>query len=68
MKQMAERKDQSVVSGRRHVWDDIVDDEIRTMGATSGTSQGLGNRPALLCIDNYNAVFGDRLDQAPPAQ
>lgn len=51
-----------VEAGRRHVWDDIVDDEIRTISATSGTSPGLGNRPALLCIDNYNAVFGDRAE------
>ncbi|HEY4316579.1 MAG TPA: isochorismatase family protein [Herbaspirillum sp.] len=46
--------------GRRHVWDDLLDDEIRQIAANSGGPLGLGKRPALLCIDNYNAVFGDR--------
>jgi nicotinamidase-related amidase len=47
-------------SGRKHVWDDLVDEEIRQISANSGSPLGLGKRPALLCIDNYNAVFGDR--------
>jgi maleamate amidohydrolase len=46
--------------GRQHVWDSLVDDEIRQISSKSGGPLGLGKRPALLCIDNYNAVFGDR--------
>lgn len=46
----------------RHVWEDLVDDEIRTISSTAGQPQGLGDRAALLCIDNYNAVFGDRAE------
>lgn len=45
---------------RRHVWDDLMDVELSKISATSGSPVGLGERPALLCIDNYNAVFGDR--------
>jgi maleamate amidohydrolase len=52
--------DKVVNSGRRHVWDDLVDDEISAIRGASGATMGLGDRPALLCIDNYNAVFGDR--------
>ena len=46
--------------GRPHVWDALIDDEIRQISSKSGGPVGLGKRPALLCIDNYNAVFGDR--------
>lgn len=45
---------------KKHVWEDIVDDEIRAITASYAERMGLRNRPALLCIDNYNAVFGDR--------
>lgn len=45
---------------RRHVWDDVIDDETRQIYATYGTRMGLRERPVLLCVDNYNAVFGDR--------
>jgi len=45
---------------RPHVWDDILDDEIRQIYANYGERLGLTDRPALLCVDNYNAVFGDR--------
>jgi nicotinamidase-related amidase len=43
-----------------HAWEDVIDDEIRQLAARYAARQGLGQRPALLCIDNYNAVFGDR--------
>jgi maleamate amidohydrolase len=43
-----------------HAWEDIIDDEIRRINANYAERMGLGSRPALLCIDNYNAVFGDR--------
>jgi nicotinamidase-related amidase len=45
---------------RPHAWEDIIDDEIRQIGANYAERMGLRDRPALLCIDNYNAVFGDR--------
>ena len=44
----------------QHAWEDVIDDEIRQLAANYAARQGLGRRPALLCIDNYNAVFGDR--------
>ncbi len=45
---------------RKHAWEDIIDDEIRQINANYASHAGLRKRPALLCIDNYNAVFGDR--------
>lgn len=48
------------MADRQHVWDDVIDDEIRqVMGNYAGRME-MRDRPALLCIDNYNAVFGDR--------
>ena len=44
---------------RQHAWEDVIDDTIRALAANYAARQGLGRRPALLCIDNYNAVFGD---------
>jgi maleamate amidohydrolase len=45
---------------RKHVWEDVIDDEIRQIAGNYETRKGFRSRPALLCIDNYNAVFGDR--------
>ncbi len=45
---------------RNHAWEDVVDDEIRQIAGDYETRKGFRDRPALLCIDNYNAVFGDR--------
>jgi hypothetical protein len=45
---------------RPHAWEDVIDDEIRRINASYAERMGLASRPALLCIDNYNAVFGDR--------
>jgi nicotinamidase-related amidase len=45
---------------KAHAWEDLIDDEIRRISANYAERMGLGSRPALLCIDNYNAVFGDR--------
>ncbi len=45
---------------RRHAWEDLIDDETRQVYAPYGDRMGLRDRPALLCVDNYNAVFGDR--------
>ncbi|MBO9355168.1 isochorismatase family protein [Bordetella petrii] len=53
-------------SARRHAWEDVIDDEIRAISRNYASRMGLGRRPALLCIDNYNAVFG--VDDAPLLQ
>ncbi len=45
---------------QKHVWEDVIDDEIREIAGNYETRKGFRERPALLCIDNYNAVFGDR--------
>jgi maleamate amidohydrolase len=45
---------------RRHAWEDLIDDATRLIYATYDVPMGLRERPALLCVDNYNAVFGDR--------
>lgn len=45
---------------RPHAWDDVIDDEIRAIQGGIARRAGLGTRPALLCIDNYKAAFGDR--------
>jgi maleamate amidohydrolase len=50
---------QSPDTSRRHVWEDVIDDEIRAISANYAERMGLRDRPALLCIDNYNAVFGE---------
>jgi maleamate amidohydrolase len=49
-----------MVNERRHTWEDVIDDEIRALTRNYASRMGLRGRPALLCIDNYNAVFGDR--------
>jgi maleamate amidohydrolase len=45
---------------RQHAWEDVIDDEIRQVASNYKGRMGQRGRPALLCIDNYNAVFGDR--------
>ncbi len=45
---------------RQHAWEDVIDDEIRAIAGNYASRMGLRDRPALLCVDNYNAVFGDR--------
>lgn len=45
---------------RKHAWEDVIDDEIRRIAGNYETRAGFLRRPALLCIDNYHAVFGDR--------
>jgi maleamate amidohydrolase len=48
------------VAEHRHVWEDAIDDEIRAIAGNYAARMGLRDRPALLCVDNYNAVFGDK--------
>jgi len=55
-----EEMEEERISNSRHVWEDLLDDEIRTVMAHYEARRGFSSRPALLCIDNYNAVFGDR--------
>jgi nicotinamidase-related amidase len=55
-----EREEINVTDERRHTWEDVIDDEIRAVTANYAGRMGLKGRPALLCIDNYNAVFGDK--------
>ena len=43
-----------------HIWEDMIDDEIRQIYMNYEGPVRLRQRPALLCIDNYNMVFGDR--------
>jgi nicotinamidase-related amidase len=45
---------------QQHAWEDVIDDEIRAVAGNYAARQGLRRRPALLVIDDYNAVFGDR--------
>ena len=54
------REEINVTEERRHTWEDVIDDEIRALTANYAGRMGLKGRPALLCIDNYNAVFGDK--------
>lgn len=45
---------------RQHVWHDVIDQETRQIMRVYDREPTFKERPALLCIDNYNAVFGDR--------
>ena len=53
-------KDKSSSNKGTHTWEDVIDAEIRQIAGNYETRKGFRSRPALLCIDNYNAVFGDR--------
>ena len=57
---MEPAKEITVTAERQHTWEDVIDDEIRAVTANYAGRMGLKSRPALLCIDNYNAVFGDK--------
>jgi maleamate amidohydrolase len=63
---MKERKLMDKMPGKarkgKHVWEDVIDNEIRRIAGNYETRAGFRERPALLCIDNYNAVFGDGPD------
>lgn len=50
------------MGAKRHIWEDVIDDEIRRIAGNYESRRGFRSRPALLCIDNYNAVFGDRAE------
>ena len=50
----------AAVNEIKHIWEDVIDDEIRAIAGNYAARMGLKDRPALICVDNYNAVFGDR--------
>jgi maleamate amidohydrolase len=43
-----------------HCWDDVIGTDERLIAARYETRRPLGTRPALLLIDCYSKVFGDR--------
>lgn len=43
-----------------HCWDDVVGNDERLVAERYDTGRALGARPALLVIDCYRKVFGDR--------
>jgi maleamate amidohydrolase len=53
----------NIKAKQNHIWEDVIDDEIRQIAGNYETRKGFRERPALLCIDNYNAVFGDRSEE-----
>jgi len=46
-----------------HVWDDVIGAEERLMAQHYVGRRTVGSRPALLCIDLYAQVFGDRRER-----
>jgi maleamate amidohydrolase len=44
----------------RHCWDDVIGDDERLIASRYDRQRPLGRRPALLMIDCYRKVFGDR--------
>jgi maleamate amidohydrolase len=44
----------------RHCWDDVVGDDERLVASRYDRQRPLGGRPALLMVDCYRKVFGDR--------
>jgi maleamate amidohydrolase len=51
---------ESARPGRGHCWDDVVGDTERRVYRAYERERSFGPRPALLLIDLYNRVFGDR--------
>lgn len=43
-----------------HCWDDVIGPDEQLIARRFGSVRSLGNRPALLLIDCYSKVFGDR--------
>jgi maleamate amidohydrolase len=50
----------------RHCWDDVIGDDERLVASRYDSRRSPGARPALLMIDCYRKVFGDR--RAPLAE
>lgn len=47
-------------SGDAHCWDDVIGPDERLIAGRYQAGRSLGGRPALLMIDCYRKVFGDR--------
>ena len=45
---------------QRHCWEDVLGDDERLVATRTPRERRLGRRPALLLIDLYRKVFGDR--------
>ncbi|MGH3360062.1 MAG: isochorismatase family protein [Nocardioidaceae bacterium] len=43
-----------------HCWDDVIGPDERLIAGSYGSHRSLGDRPALLLVDCYRKVFGDR--------
>jgi len=46
--------------GERHCWDDVIGHDERLIASRYEAQRPLGRRPALLLIDCYHKVFGNR--------
>jgi maleamate amidohydrolase len=49
-----------VAEGTAHCWDDVIGPDERLIASRYENNRPLGTRPALLMIDCYAKVFGDR--------
>lgn len=47
-------------SAARHCWENVIGDDERLVASRYASTRALGVRPALLLIDCYRKVFGDR--------
>jgi nicotinamidase-related amidase len=50
----------AVTDGTGHCWDDVIGPDERLIASRYESDRPLGTRPALLMIDCYAKVFGDR--------
>jgi maleamate amidohydrolase len=58
---------ESASPGPGHCWDDVMGDTERRVYRAYERERNFGRRPALLLIDLYNRVFGDRREPLPDA-
>ncbi|MDP9391786.1 MAG: isochorismatase family protein [Actinomycetota bacterium] len=56
----AEQEATGVGRGAEHCWDDVIGPDERLIASRYEKERPLGTRPALLMIDCYAKVFGDR--------
>lgn len=57
---MSTRSPSPSPSPERHCWDDVIGDDERLVASRYDADRQLGQRPALLLVDCYRKVFGDR--------
>jgi maleamate amidohydrolase len=58
---------ESARPGRGHCWDDVMGETERRVYRAYERERSFGRRPALLLVDLYNRVFGDRREPLPDA-